>query len=106
MTTSQSILSDRGPCIEIDRIDRRLPAHVEAIALWAAEADIGDHYSDRDRAEMRAVRRQAEHVAARRGPDIAMDVAAEAVEQSFRTGRKQGRRFQRLAVDGIGPDRR
>src|SRR5262249_62409603 len=78
-----------GPRIEIDRVKRRLPADIKSIAALSAETDIGDQFPDRDRTQMRPVRRVAEDVAARRCPDVAVDVTAKPVEQSIRAGGEQ-----------------
>src|SRR4029077_14568440 len=66
---------NRGSGIEIDRIKRGLSADIEPVAALSSEADIGDQLSDRDRAQMRPVRRVAEDVAARPRPYFAGDVA-------------------------------
>src|ERR1700756_2284432 len=63
--------------VEVDRIERGLAADIEPVAARAAETDVGDDFPDRYRAEMRAIRRVAEHAAASRRPYVAMDVAAE-----------------------------
>src|SRR5262245_44236142 len=88
--------------LEIDRVERGLSANIETVALRTTEADVCHEFADRDRTEMHAVRRVAEHVAACRRPDVAGAVATKAVECAVGAGREHSRIARRQAV---GTDR-
>src|SRR5262245_8831508 len=80
--------------IDVERIDRVARGHEQAVAVAAAEADVGAALRERDEADrlavgvehLDAVKTGAPHAPA--APQIAVDIDAEAV-----------RRFLRIAVD-------
>src|SRR5271170_7317154 len=74
----------------IHSVERLARGHEQAVALGAAEADVGTHLGQADAADQRAFRRPYRHaviadVAAgvARGPDIAVDVAAYTVRSAL-----------------------
>src|SRR5262245_57302272 len=67
---------------EVDRVQRGGRADEQPVALGAAEADVGDDLGDGDLAEQRAVGGVAVDAVARAGPQVAVDVEPEAVEQA------------------------
>src|SRR5271170_4751033 len=78
--------ADRALGVHIQRIERVAGRHEQAVALDAAEAEVGAALGERDLADPLAVR--IEHhdaVERRRGapaaPQVAVDVAAEAVRR-------------------------
>src|SRR5215467_3362034 len=94
--------ADRALHADVERIERVARRHEEMIAPQAAEADVGGPLGQRDRADLLALRTEyndaVESVAeAPSAPQIAVDVAAEAV------GRFCGiTRDERLAAGQLG----
>src|SRR5690606_248653 len=68
--------------IHKNRPQRRRRADEQAVALRAAEADVGDDLVDQDLAKQRAVRGEAVYAVTGRGPDVALGVETKAVEQA------------------------
>src|SRR5580692_480340 len=84
----RALASARGRALRrgIDRVDRLAPGHEQAVALGAAEADVAAHLGQADAAEQLALRRPHRHpviadmaAGIAGSPDIAVDVAADAV---------------------------
>ena len=87
---------------EIDRIERRRSADEQAVALGAAEGDVGDHLRDEDLADQRAVGVVAVDALAGARPDAALPVDAEAVEEAGGRFGEDLAALQALAVGGDG----
>ena len=74
--------------LHVDRVKRLAAGHEQAVALGAAEADVGADFRQHDLADAVAVRREdmdavvAVADPAGAGPDIAVDVAADAVGEA------------------------
>src|SRR2546422_8210563 len=81
-----------------DRVERRRRGDEQAVALGAAEADIGDHLGNVDLAEQRAVRAVAMDAIAGARPDIAAYIEPEAVEESRIAVRKDLATRERAAI--------
>ena len=86
--------------VHVDRVERGRAADIEAIALGAAKADVGDDFGDLDLADQRAVGRVDVDAVAGRGPDVAFRIDAKAVEQADRAGREQFRWTERAPIGG------
>src|SRR5262249_36843317 len=71
---------------EIDRVERLARGHEQAVPLRAAEADVRAVLRQPDHADRLAGRRDDQHAGARARPDVAVDVAADAVGERRRAG--------------------
>src|SRR2546422_8597262 len=81
-----------------DRVERRRRGDEQAVALGAAEAEIGDHLGNVDLAEESAVRAVAMDAIAGARPDVAPNIQPEAVEESPIAGRKNLAPPERAAI--------
>src|SRR2546422_9144609 len=81
-----------------DRVERRRRGDEQAVALGAAEAEIGDHLGNVDLAEESAVRAVAMDAIAGARPDVAANIEPEAVEESRIAGRKDLATRERTAI--------
>src|SRR3989449_10335844 len=81
-----------------DRVERRRRGDEQAVALGAAEANIGDHLGNVDLAEESTVRAVAMDAIAGARPDVAAYVEPEAVEESRIAGRKDLATRERAAI--------
>src|SRR5215472_18305745 len=98
--------AQRALRVDIDSIERGLRGDEQPVALAPAEADVGDNLRDRNRAYVGSVRRVTVHAAERRGPHIAVGVAAEAVVGSLTLGREGARIGDGVvALHVVGRDR-
>src|SRR5262245_11154898 len=93
------------------RIDRMARRHEQAVALGAAEADVGAALRQRNESDrlaggvenLHAVLLRIAHAPA--APEIAVDVAAEAVRRAARLGGEEGARIgELLAVYVVDAD--
>src|SRR5712664_3750414 len=81
-----------------DCVERRRRGGEQAVALGAAEADVGDHLGNVDLAEESAVRAVAMDAVAGARPDVAAYIESEAVEESRIAGRKDLATRERAAI--------
>src|SRR5260370_26226640 len=78
--------------VDVERIDRMARGHEQPVALDAAEADIGRAFGQRDETDRLTARVEDFHSVLLRvahapaAPQIALDVAAEAVRRTARLG--------------------
>ncbi len=81
----------RALCVDIHGIERGLRGDEQPVALATTETNVGDDLRNGDRADMGAVRSIAVDAAKRRGPHIAVRIAAKAVVGSI-PQRREGAR--------------
>src|SRR6516165_11961548 len=96
--------SRRALRIDVERIERVARGHEQPVALDAAEAEIGGPLGQGDEADglagrvenLHSVQLRAAHAPA--APQIAVDVAAEAVGRAIRFGGDEGAAVRELVV--------
>ena len=76
----------RAGRFDVDHVERLAAGHEQPVPLRAAEADVGARLRQADHADALAVRRDHLHAGPRARPDVAVDVAADAVGRRRRAG--------------------
>src|SRR5690606_17465531 len=76
----QALLANVRACDpDVDRVERLARGHEQPVASGAAEGDVRADLGQPNRPDRRAVRRDDLHAGGRPRPDVAVDVAADAV---------------------------
>src|SRR5947208_6259880 len=105
-TSHASSATERPLRVDIERIERMARRHEQAVAAQSAETKIGAALGQRDLADPLALRAEDHHAVlslthAPAAPQVAIDIAAEAVRRLIRLAGNEGARIGELVVEHV-----